>query len=172
VSHYDEPDAQLLIAEVQAEYVRIYGGEDETPVDPGEFAEPHGRFVVGYLNQTPVAMGGWRKHGSEHPETRWATSAAEIKRMYVSPSARGRGFARLLLANLEETSRTAGVDWLLLETGLMQPEAIALYRSSGYHEVPPFGHYATARSAVHLGKRLNDRLVTDQPAGGSFSSSR
>jgi hypothetical protein len=45
---------------------------------------------------------------------------------------------------------------MVLETGIMQPEAIALYRSSGYADVEPFGHYAGAEQSVHLGKQLSD----------------
>ena len=74
--------------------------------------------------------------------------------MYVSADVRGRGHARRLLAHLETTARAAGVDWLLLETGSRQPEAIALYRSCGYGDVPAFGYYATAELSVHLGKQL------------------
>ena len=107
--------------------------------------EPHGLFLVGYLDGTPVATGGWRRHG-EHD--------AEIKRMYVNAAARGRGLARAVLAELEETARAAGLHRLVLETGDEQPEAIALYRSSGYTPVTPFGYYADAPESVHLGKIL------------------
>ena len=57
---YDGPTAQILIAEVQQEYVVRYGGPDTTPVDVREFAPPRGRFLVGYLDVQPVAMGGIR----------------------------------------------------------------------------------------------------------------
>jgi ribosomal protein S18 acetylase RimI-like enzyme len=153
---YDHPDAQLLIAAVQQEYVQRYGSEDDSPVDPDEFAEPSGLFVVGYQDDEPVVMGGWRRHGDDHPETRWAGNAAEIKRMYVVPAARGRAYARGVLCHLEQTAHAAGIDWLLLETGLRQPEAIALYRACGYQDVPSFGHYAGTPEAVHLGKQLSD----------------
>ena len=52
--------AQALIAEVQAEYVRRYGGPDDTPLEPGVFDPPRGAFFVGHLGDVPVAMGGWR----------------------------------------------------------------------------------------------------------------
>ena len=123
---YDHPDARLLIAEVQQEYVRRYGGPDDSPVDPEEFAVPLGTFVVMYVDGVAAAMGGWRRHGAEHPETEWAKPAAEIKRMYVAPAARSKGYARALLAYLEDAARTIGIEWLVLETGLKQPEAIAL----------------------------------------------
>ena len=81
-------------------------------------------------------------------------TVAELKRMYVVPGQRGRGFARAMLAHLEVTAAAAGAGWLVLETGLMQPEAIALYQDSGYLPVPAFGHYAAEPNSVHLGKGL------------------
>jgi GNAT superfamily N-acetyltransferase len=152
-SAYDDPHAVALIAQVQAEYVQMYGGPDTAPVDPAEFAAPNGTFLVAYdPDDVPVAMGGWRRHDSA--DTSWASPAAEIKRMYVAPQARGRGLARLVLAELERTAAQDGIHWLLLETGSRQPAAIALYRSAGYADVPPFGHYAETELSVHLGKRL------------------
>ena len=151
---YDHPDARRLIAEVQAEYVQRYGGPDSSPVDPMEFQPPQGLFAVGYLGDEPVAMGGWRRHDDEHPQTAWAAPVAEVKRMYVSTAARGRGYARTVLAYLEDTAREAGVRWLLLETGSRQPEAVALYLSCGYQPVPRFGYYADRELAIHLGKDL------------------
>lgn len=151
---YDHPDAQRLIAEVQAEYVRRYGGPDSSPVDPVQFQPPHGLFAVGYLDAEPVAMGGWRLHVEDDPQTSWAHPALEVKRMYVARAARGRGYARTMLAYLEEAARRSGARWLLLETGQRQPEAVELYRSSGYQPVPAFGHYAEAELSIHLGKQL------------------
>jgi GNAT superfamily N-acetyltransferase len=143
---YGDPDASRLISEVQQEYVVRYGGPDGTPVDPAEFTPPSGLFLVGYAGGVPVACGGWRSHGAD----------AEIKRMYVAPAARHRGLARQLLAELERTAAAAGHRRIVLETGSAQPEAIALYRSSGYTPVPPFGHYADAPGAIHLGKQLSN----------------
>ncbi len=156
---YDHPDAAKLIAEVQQEYVARYGGEDETPVGPAEFAPPRGLFLVGYRDQAPVACGGWRSHGGD----------AEIKRMYVTPAARRTGLARQLLAELERTAGAAGHRRVILETGYMQPEAVALYRSAGYTPVPAFGHYAGTPGSMHFGKTiaigLLHRAAIDQGHG-------
>jgi GNAT superfamily N-acetyltransferase len=133
------PDARLLLEEVQEEYVVRYGTRDETPYDPTEFDPPTGAFYVGYRDGMPVSTGGWRfrddvsRLGSEHP--------VEVKRMYVVPAARRGGLARLMLAHLEATARAAGADVVLLETGLEQPEGIALYEASGYERIDGFGHY-------------------------------
>lgn len=143
---YDHPDAARLIDGIQQEMVVRYGGPDETPVEPAQFSPPNGLFLVGYRDGEPVACGGWRSHGN---------GTVEIKRMYVVPQARGNGYARRLLAELEHTARRAGHRRIILETGEKQPEAVALYRSAGYGDVPPFGHYACAPGSIHLGKDLD-----------------
>jgi GNAT superfamily N-acetyltransferase len=162
---YGHPDAMLLIAEVQAEYVRRYGGPDETPLDPLMFEPPLGSFYVGYLvldaGRRPVATGAWRSH--EDLEVFGTRRTAEIKRMYVVPSARGRGLARTVLAQLERTAAQAGVEAMVLETGLAQPEAIALYESSGYTRNAPFGHYKDAPLNRCYGKPLVADLAASPP---------
>ena len=142
---YDHPDAAQLIAEVQQEYEVRYGSQDSAPANPAEFSAPRGLFLVGYLDGAPVACGGWRATGDD----------AEIKRMYVARAARRSGLARAILAELERTARAAGHRRMILETGSPQPEAIALYRSAGYTEIPAFGYYADAPLSIHLGKVLD-----------------
>ena len=149
---FGHPDAQQLVAEVQAEYTRRYGGPDGTPLETDVLDPPKGAFFVGYLGDAPVATGGWRFRPDVAALGR--RSAAEIKRMYVVPSARRRGLARLVLAHLEETARAAGADLMVLETGTEQPEAIALYASAGYEPVPGFGHYVWSPKSRYLGKPL------------------
>lgn len=147
-----DPDAQALVAEVQEEYVDRYGGPDTTPLAPAMFEPPAGAFYVGYLSGAPVAMGGWRFRPDVVALGR--LRAAEVKRMYVVPGRRRTGLARIVLAHLESTARSAGADLLVLETGLEQPEAIELYTSSGYRPVEPFGHYAWSPIVRCFGKPL------------------
>lgn len=136
---YGHVDALRLIAEVQQEYVTRYGGTDDTPLDPAMFAPPGGSFFVGYVAGEPVASGAWRRR--HDVPALGAVESAEIKRMYVVPTAQRRGLARRMLSHLEATARTAGAEVMVLETGAMQPEAIALYASAGYALIPGFGHY-------------------------------
>ncbi|MDT0214020.1 GNAT family N-acetyltransferase [Rothia sp. ARF10] len=150
---FDDARVQRLVEEVQAHYVAIYGGPDESPVDPLQFSAPRGLFVLGVVRDEPVAMGGWRWR-RELDDRFEGDRVAEVKRMYVATSARGRGFARRVLARLESTAGAAGVQRLVLETGTMQPDAIALYESSGYERVVPFGHYATSPYVRCFGKRV------------------
>jgi GNAT superfamily N-acetyltransferase len=152
---YHHPDAQLLIDEVQQEYVRRYGGPDDTPMDREEFGPPNGHFVVLYEAGRPVAMGGWRFNEEARIALNYPDPVVELKRMYVIPAGRGRGHARTVLAHLEQTAAAAGAGRMVLETGAPQPEAVALYRSSGYAPIPAFGHYADSPHSIHLGKRLS-----------------
>ena len=141
----DAPDSLELIEAVQQEYVVRYGGPDVTELAVAEFAPPQGIFVIGRDAGQPVACGGVRLVD---------TNVGELKRMYVVPAARRRGIARALLEHLEYEARQLGATRLRLETGLHQPEAIALYASAGYVDGEPFGHYAGAPLARHLAKDL------------------
>jgi GNAT superfamily N-acetyltransferase len=156
---YDDPDVRRMVDEVQAEYVVRYGGPDAAAVDPAEFTPPGGLFLVGLLDGVPVATGGWRRLDAE---------SAEIKRMYVSASVRRRGLSRLVLAELERSAAAAGIAELVLNTGPEQPDAIALYESTGYSARPGFGHYACHEDAVFFGKTLEPEgnIDTELVAGG------
>jgi GNAT superfamily N-acetyltransferase len=146
------PDAQRLVEEVQEEYVVRYGGRDNTPLDAAAFEPPDGLFLVAYRDGVPVATGAWRRRDDvEVFGTRWT---AEVKRMYVTPDARGTGLARRVLARLEDTAADVGLEAVVLETGTAQPEAMALYESSGYARIESFGHYKWSPSNRCYGKRI------------------
>lgn len=151
---YDDPDVLELVAEVQAEYVTIYGSPDEAAVDPGEFVPPTGLLLLGRQDDEPVVTGGWRRHRGRDANGA-DVSVAEIKRMYVRPAARRRGLAARMLSELERTARAAGIERLVLNTGRPQRAAIELYRQAGYGPSVPFGHYADAPDAVFLEKELD-----------------
>ncbi len=142
---YDGPAAQALVAAVQQEYVERYGGPDETPVDPGEFAPPGGRFLVGYLDGAPVACGGVRG---------LAPGVGEVKRMFVLREHRGRGLSRVVLTALEDAARELGYAEVRLETGSRQPEAVRLYETSGYDPIEKYGFYRCSPTSRCFGKRL------------------
>lgn len=74
--------------------------------------------------------------------------------MYVREDYRRRGLAKSVLSHLEDSARAHGFDRLVLETGHILPEAVALYRAAGYEDVPPFGYYSDPAGSAHLGKVL------------------
>lgn len=145
------PDALRLIDEVQEFYVERYGSPDTAPIEPAHFEDPQGQYFLGYLDGRAVASGAWRRS----TVSAFGTEAtAEIKRMYVAPSAQRRGLGRRMLAHVEATAGAAGVEALVLETGEKQPEAIALYTSSGYQPIPGYGYYCGYELSRCFGRRL------------------
>lgn len=160
----DHADAVRLNAELQQEYRVRYGGVDTTPIDPRQFDDPRGRFVVGYVDAAAVGCGGWRaRDGAEDPELR--PGDAEIKRMYVAAAHRGRGYARAILAELERTAAAAGRLRAVLESGTRQPESVALYRSSGYEPIAAFGRYRDSPNSLFFAKPLTVPTATGRISG-------
>ncbi|PLP60324.1 GNAT family N-acetyltransferase [Mesorhizobium loti] len=79
---------------------------------------------------------------------------AELKRMWVVPTARGKGLSKALLNDLEARARQAGVTWLRLETGIANHEALGLYERTGFVRIGPFGDYRPDPLSVFMEKRL------------------
>ncbi|NBE81857.1 GNAT family N-acetyltransferase [Micromonospora rubida] len=147
-ARFDSPESQRLVRAALADLGQRYGGSgDDTPVDAVEFEPPGGAFLVAYLAGEPVGCGGWRSHGD-------AGDTAELKRMYTSPVARGRGVARAVLVAVELSAREQGRKRLILECGDKQPEAIAMYTSAGYELIPNFGYYQDAPGCISFGRTL------------------
>ncbi len=97
--------------------------------EPHEVAPPTGAWLVGYSGDEPVACGGLK---------RLDDSAAEVKRVYVRPQARGQGTGRKLMEALEDAARELGYQRVRLDTGDRQPEALALFRALGFRDVPDY----------------------------------
>jgi DNA-binding MarR family transcriptional regulator/GNAT superfamily N-acetyltransferase len=97
--------------------------------DVDELTEPAGLLLVARLRGEPIGCGALKLHGRE---------PAEIKRMWVAPSARGLGVGRRILSELEEGARRRGVRLVRLETNKTLKEAGRLYRAAGYVEVEAF----------------------------------
>ncbi len=129
---YGDDATAVLIDELQQELTERYGGPDASPVDPLQFTAPSGVFLVAVLAGQAVGCVGLRRVDE---------ADVELKRMYVRPGHRRRGLARLIIAAVEDRARQLGYARVLLETGVQQPEAIALYESHGYRRITGFGHY-------------------------------
>jgi GNAT superfamily N-acetyltransferase len=82
------------------------------------------------------------------------TTAMEVKRMYVPPSLRGKGIASALLKGLEAWAKELSYSRCVLETGIRQPEAIALYENNGYKRIPNYGQYQGVANSVCMEKLL------------------
>jgi GNAT superfamily N-acetyltransferase len=134
---WDDADVQRLSADQQAEVRARYDGKDE-PGTPPSAADINVVLVARADDDEALGCGALRA---------LAADAAEVKRMYVAPSARGRGVAKALLAALEDAARERGWTTLRLETGPRQPEAIGLYSRAGYRPIAAFGAYVDAADA-------------------------
>jgi GNAT superfamily N-acetyltransferase len=143
---YDDPAVQTLVLEALADLAERYGGGsgDDSPIAAAEFVPPTGAFFAAADGERLVGCAGWRRHGED----------AELKRLYVTPTARGRGLARRILAAVEDSARTAGCARLILEMGDQQPEAIALYESAGYLRIEDFGFYKDYPDVLSYAKKL------------------
>ena len=135
------PDSRYCIAQYFSELARRFdGGFDPArslPADEGELLPPHGVLLIARSQHGPVGCVALKLHGSQ---------PAEVKRMWVDGAVRGLGVGRGLLSAVEQHARASGVRELRLETNRALTEAIALYRSAGYREVPafndePFAHH-------------------------------
>jgi GNAT superfamily N-acetyltransferase len=148
-TRYGAPVSTALIAAALADLGERYGGEgDSTPVSALQFDPPGGGFFVVRAGYEPVGCGGWRTHDVDK-------AIGEIKRMYTVPAWRGRGVALVALRAIEDAARAAGMRRMILETGLLQPEAIALYERAGYARIENFGHYKDSELAVSYGRDLS-----------------
>lgn len=162
---WDDPDATRLRAAQVAELAERYGADDIGAVMTAE-------GVVAMLlvreDGAPVACGALRDASAEQ-----GPGTVEIKRLYVVPGARGRGLSRLAMAELEARARELGYRRLILETGVMQPEAIGLYLALGYDPIEGYGEYRDEPASRCFGKALvaddggaETDVPRDEPAPG------
>ena len=129
----EHPDARYCLAEYVAELNRRSTRGFDPSVGatalPHEVRPPAGQFFVAYLHGEAIGCGAVKHHGD---------APAEIKRMWIAPQARGLGLGRRLLENLEACALAGGARVAHIETSAVLAEALALYRSAGWIEVPPF----------------------------------
>ena len=138
-----EDDAVLveLATAMVAEMIGLYGGD----VASWKLVPPYGSWLLLRDDDgTPIGCAGVIPLTVAEPEAR--PPQGEVKRVYVVPTARGRGHARRLMVAVVELAPSLGYTELWLETGEAQPHAIALYESLGWHRIAPYGPYADERS--------------------------
>ena len=125
-------DVRLLIGELEAVLSAEYPPQQRHGLALDAIFQPHIRFFLARRQGVAVGCGG----------VALFPDYAEVKRMYVRPSARGQGVAEAILSRLEQEARDAGRSVLRLETGDRQFAAMRLYIRAGFRECPAFGDYA------------------------------
>jgi putative acetyltransferase len=101
--------------------------------------------VVAYENETPVGCGAIKEYEAD---------TMEVKRMYVTPEHRGKGIATQVLTALENWAAEMLYKKCVLETGKRQPEAIHLYTSNGYRQIPNYGQYENVENSLCFEKDI------------------
>lgn len=144
----DQPDVIALITELDAYQDSLYPPESRHALDLSVLVQPHVMFAVA-RDAAGQAVGC----GAVVLEA----EGGEVKRMYVSPRARGQRVAQRLLDLLEAQARQRGCGVLRLETGPYQPEALGLYARCGFARRGPFGGYADDPLSVFMEKPLSTR---------------
>jgi GNAT superfamily N-acetyltransferase len=141
----DTSDAQELITELDAYLTPMYPAESRHGFSIEKLLREAVAFFVLRHNGEAVACGGVKFFGTEY---------GEVKRMYVRPAHRGRGFGKQMLDHLAEYALQHGVEVLRLETGIHQGEAIVLYERFGFQRIAPFGSYKEDPLSLFFEKHL------------------
>ena len=139
-----DPSVRILINELDQYMIPLYPAESNHLLDIETLRQPEMRFFAAYVGDDVMGCGGCWLHDGY----------AEIKRVYVSPTARGLGLARRLMQRIEDEARASGRTIARLETGIHQPEALGLYRAIGYVYRGPFGDYAEDPYSLFMEKVL------------------
>lgn len=141
----DQAEVRALIAALDAYQDTLYPPESRHALAIDALMAPAVDFLVARDAQGRAIGCGALVHGPQ-----WA----ELKRLYVAPGHRGKGVAQALMAALHQRATERGSHWLVLETGPLQAEALALYERCGYTRRGPFGGYRDDPLSVFMERRL------------------
>ncbi|MBT0607353.1 GNAT family N-acetyltransferase [Aequorivita echinoideorum] len=144
-THSTDRNFQLLVKKLDAELAER-DGQDHAFYDQFNKIDTIKYVVVAFNeNEKPVGCGAIKEIGN---------NAMEVKRMFVPTENRGRGIAGEILKELEIWAKELKFEKCLLETGLKQPEAISLYKKSGYKQIDNYGQYAGVENSICFEKIL------------------
>ena len=140
-------EADGLIAASTAYMERLYPAESNHLTGLEELMGESGYFLGAFASDQAVGCAALLFHNTQ-------PAYAEIKRLFVLDDWRGKGIARRLMQQLEDHARSLGYIILRLETGIYQPESIALYQHMGYQKIAPFGDYPDDPLSLYMEKLL------------------
>lgn len=138
------PDFIQLVKLLDAD-LAISDGDEHAFYDQFNKLDDIKHTIVLYLENKPISCGAIKELASD---------TMEVKRMYTLPNQRGKGYATLVLNELEKWSSELAFDKCILETGKKQPEAIALYKKNGYRQITNYGQYANIENSVCFQKEM------------------
>ncbi|MGN6249388.1 MAG: GNAT family N-acetyltransferase [Ginsengibacter sp.] len=137
-------DFRFLVSLLDEELAKRDGDEHEFYHQFNKI-ENLNQVIIAYADEKPVGCGAFKNYKPQ---------VVEIKRMFVLPGHRGKGIAGQILQQLEFWAAELKYSTCILETGKKQPEAIALYRKSGYKIIPNYGQYENVENSVCMEKKI------------------
>ncbi|MFC4455929.1 GNAT family N-acetyltransferase [Deinococcus sonorensis] len=147
-----DPRAVFLMNAQQQELRGMYQDNITEPFDPAVLLGDGSLLLAAEQNGDLLACGALK---------RWDATTAELKRMYTRPEVRGQGLAWALLERLLDAGRALGYARLVLETGVLQVEAIRLYQRAGFVRIPNYGYYAGVEGSLCFELRLGAPATLD-----------
>lgn len=139
-----DPDFVELVRQLDADLAQR-DGEDHSFYAQFNKIDTIKHAIVAYEDDRAVGCGAIKEY---------APGTVEVKRMYTLPESRGKGVASQVLSELELWAAELSYEKCILETGKKQPEAIALYKKSGYQVIPNYGQYADVADSVCFEKKI------------------
>jgi putative acetyltransferase len=141
----DKPDIIALINQLDEYLESLYPAESNHLLDITRLMAENILFLTAKDGERYVGCGALRLFAGQY---------AEVKRMYVLPSERGKKIAYRLLSELERLASASGLKTLRLETGIHQPEALGLYEKFGFYRIEAFGEYTADPLSLYFEKRI------------------
>jgi len=142
----NDQDFINLVKQLDA-YLAVKDGRDHAFYDQYNKLDKIKHVIVAYENEKPVGCGAIKEYDS---------NTMEVKRMFTLPECRGKGAATKILNELEKWAGELGYKKCILETGKRQPEAIALYKKSGYKSISNYGQYIGMDNSVCFEKEMKE----------------
>ena len=143
-THSENPDFKKLVIELDA-ILKILDGEDHAFYADLNQTALLNQVLIAYENNLPVGCGAFRTY---------TENTVEIKRMYVPELNRNKGIASKILDELEAWAKELGNTKCILETGIIQVEAIGLYLKNGYEKIENYGNYKGVANSICFGKMI------------------
>ena len=140
----DNTDFRALVKDLDAD-LKIRDGEDHAFYAQFNKIDRIKYVVVAYENDLPVGCGALKEYSE---------GVMEVKRMFVPLANRGKGIASIVLAEVESWAKELKATKCILETGIKQTEAIALYQKCGYSRIPNYGQYENVENSLCFEKNL------------------
>ena len=144
----DNVDALALIGELDKELLQRYPSSSIHTLDLDKITRESGLFLVGYISEIAVACCSL---------CRIEPGAGEIKRVFVRQQYRRKGISEQMMKHLEKQAAERDFRILRVETGVRQPEAIAMYQKLGYYDIAKYGEYINDPNSICMEKRLTEK---------------